>query len=156
MPNDEMTDNAVALWAEEVGAIYDTATERGDVFLEAGFLAIAPHLAAQIKKETGLDVAGYKHIVDTSSVRHILKHHGTQAEYKRGQVPITRQDFVQLASVLVAPDLVEYAGKTKQGRNVLCYTKTIGEHIVVYTEEVRTKRGRLAAVTLYKRKIKER
>lgn len=154
--NNERTDDAIALWAEEVGSIYDAALEKGNVFLEAGFLAIAPHLAARIEEVTGLNVTDYKHIVDTSSVRHILKHHETQAEYKRGQVPITRQDFVQLAFVLLAPDLVEYAGKTRQGRDVLCYTKAIGEHTVIYTEEVRTKKSRLAAVTLYKRKIKEK
>ncbi len=148
----EATDKSIAKWAKEVGALFDSvAAGMENAFREAGFLAVGDAVASRISKNTGLDVVSYGHIVDTSSIRHILKHHGTSAEYKRGQVPITKLDFMQLIHLLLNPDTIEYAGKTKQGRDVLRYTKVIGEHIMVYTEEVRTKKGRLAAVTLYKR-----
>ena len=148
----EAADKSIAEWAEEVGALFDSvAAGMEKTFREAGFLTVGDTVTSRISKNAGLDVVGYKHIVDTSSIRHILKHRGTPAEYKRGQVPITKLDFVQLIHLLLNPDMIEYADTTKQGRDVLRYTKIIGEHAVVYTEEVRTKKGRLAAVTLYKR-----
>lgn len=148
----EAADKSIAEWAEEVGALFDSvAAGMEKTFQEAGFLTVGDTVTSRISKNAGLNVVGYKHIVDTSSIRHILKHHGTPAEYKRGQVPITKLDFLQLIHLLLNPDTIEYADTTKQGRDVLRYTKIIGEHVVVYTEEVRTKKGRLAAVTLYKR-----
>lgn len=150
----EPTEDAITRWAGEVNGLCDLVTEgQGNIFREAGFLPVGDPVAAKISTDAGLNVSGYEHIIDTSSLRHILKRHGTEAEYNRGQVPVTRQDLVQLPQLLLDPDTIEYVGKTKQGRDVICYTKQIGEHTVFYTEEMRTKKSRLAAVTLYKRKI---
>ena len=146
---------AEARWAAEVDAIYELVMAgTGSIFMEAGFLPVGETIAATILEETGLNVFGHEHILDTFSVRHIVKHHGTNAEYKRGQAPVTKEDFLQLPQLLLAPDTIEYTGKTKQGRDVLCYSKVIWQHTVFYTEEIRTKKSRLATVTLYKRKTK--
>lgn len=145
----------VTRWAIEVGEIYDLiVAEKEYGFREVGFLPIAEQTVVRINTEASLSVQNYEHIMDTFSVRHILKKHGTAAEFKRGQVPITKQDLVELPHLLLAPDTVENGGKTKQGRDTVCYTKVIGEYLIFYTEEVRTKKNRLAAVTLYKRKTK--
>ena len=71
----------------------------------------------------------------------------------RGQVPLVRDDFLILPVVFSAPETVESAGLTKQGLNTVRYVKALGEHRYYYVEELRTKKNRLAAVTLYKRMI---
>lgn len=148
----ETTKEAAIRWVDEINALYDlVASKVGNDFQEAGFLPVGEEVAKRIRTSTSLDVTGYEHIIDNSSLRHILRHHGTSAEYKRGQVPITKQDFNLLLYLLLDPDTIEYAGRTKQGRDVLRYSKTMGESVIFYTEEMRTKKSRLAAVTLYKR-----
>ena len=121
----------------------------GEAALDLGVTTIAD----RIKADTGIDVAGFTHVLDRSGVRHAIKQHGDpKREAARGQLPVTEADFALLPEVLANPDTIENAGKTKQGRDAIRYSKAIGDQIF-YVEEVRTGRKRLAPVTMYKRPI---
>ena len=152
---DESSASALTRWASEVGTLYQLVMRSTDnLFQEAGFFPVSTSIAEKVKADTGIDVSGYEHILDTSNIRHIMKKHGNESEYRRGQVPITEQDFMELPYLFDTPDTISYSGKTRQGLDAISYTKEWGDHTVFLTEEVRTKKSRLAAVTLYKRKIK--
>jgi hypothetical protein len=143
----------VSQWEEEVGAVYDLVSAGPRVvFQEAGFVPVEPEMVSRIQAEAGLTVTGCLHIMDTDSVRHIIKRHGNQEEALRGQVSLVREDFLLLPTVFSDPETVENSGKTKQGRDTVRYSKAIGDFRYHYTEELRTKKNRLAAVTFYKRK----
>lgn len=114
--------------------------------------AVTQSEALKLQKATGLDLAGYTHSLDNYSVKHILKVHGDgSTEALRGQLPVTAQDFAHLPEIVSKWDKVEHVGQTKQGREALQYTKTIGDTMYL-VEEVRTKKKKLVPVTLYKRR----
>lgn len=140
-------------WQEEVGALYDlVSTVPRVTFQEAGFVPVLPEPVLRVQRDAGLSIFGYLHIVDTDSIRHIIKNHSSYREVLRGQLPIVRQNFLLLPEVFGRPAVVENGGKTKPGRDTVRYSKTIGGVSYYYTEELRTKKNRLAAVTFYKRK----
>ncbi len=64
----------------------------------------------------------------------------------------TQEDFLLVPEIFGNPDLIENGGKTKPGRGTVRYSKDTGGFRYYYTEELRTKKNRLAAVTFYKRK----
>jgi len=140
-------------WREEVGALYDLVSTAPRVtFQEAGFVPVLPEAVLLVQRDAGLNIYGYSHIMDTDSIRHIIKSHGDNKEVLRGQVPLVREDFFLVPEVFGSPDLIENGGKTKPGRDTIRYGKNIGSFRYFYTEELRTKKNRLAAVTFYKRK----
>lgn len=140
-------------WQREVSGVYDLVLSGPRVvFQEAGFLLMKPEMVVRILTEVNLAVADCRHIMDTDSVRHIIKNHTSQKEFLRGQVPLVREDFFLLPEVFGEPDTIENAGKTKPGRDTICYRKVRGEYRYCYFEELRTKKNRLAAVTYYKQK----
>jgi hypothetical protein len=111
-------------WEIEVGEIYDLIIAKQESsFQEVGFLPAGEQTVARIRTEACLEVSGYEHIIDTFSVRHILKKHGTVAEFKRGQMPITKLDLVRLPQFLWSPETVENGGRTKQGRDTFATRK---------------------------------
>jgi len=98
----------------------------------------------------GVDVRDYTHVIDSSAVRHILKRHGNkQKEQVRGQLPITEDDLTRLPEIIGNPDAVEYAGKTRVGREAVRYAKVLGDEIFV-VEEARTGRKQLAVTSMWK------
>lgn len=90
-------------WREESGAIYDLVSGPPRViFKEAGFYPTVPEMVERIQREAGLNVSGYLHIMDTDSIRHIIKSHGASQEAPRGQVPLVREDFLLVPEILAA------------------------------------------------------
>jgi hypothetical protein len=62
---------------ERIGRLFDLATSgmiTGAAF--ENYLTVTTAEAETILASTGFDVAGYCHIVDSSAIRHIVKHHG--------------------------------------------------------------------------------
>jgi hypothetical protein len=107
--------------------------------------------AGSIKQATGIDVSGHAHYLDGSAVIKILKDHGNE---KDAGLSVKKEDFALLGDVFASPDLIEDAGKTKQGLQTLRFTKRFNGRIVV-VEEIRSK-NRLAVKTMYKTRAKRR
>jgi hypothetical protein len=103
-----------------------------------------------------LDVSGFRHTVDASEARHVVKKHGDPArEGRRGQLAITGEDWAMIPEILARPDTIS-ASLAKRGRlPSLVYEKRVDGY-VLYVEEIRTGVRTFAAKTIYKKKIAER
>lgn len=95
-----------------------------------------------IKNAIGIDVAGYNHTIDSSSVKHALKRHSNDA------IPLRAEDFDLVPDIIKNADNVEYVGKNRKGLDVIRYTKQYDNQIA-YLEEVRNGRHQLATDTMY-------
>lgn len=105
-----------------------------------------------VKQNTGIDLTGYERVIDSSGIKHILKHHGDEAvEAKRGQIAITRDDIARIPEIVESPDDIKYVGENKQGLPAIRYQKNING-VIYYFEEVRGGRKHVASDTMYKRK----
>lgn len=108
--------------------------------------------AARVHAATGLNVTGFTAVLDNYAVRHTLRQHGsTAAEAKRGQLAIELEDFGLVPLVLAEPDDVRADGQTRQGRDVLVYTKLIGNVGYWVVQELRSGRKQLALVSMRKK-----
>jgi len=98
--------------------------------------------AKRILDLIGHRVLGYVHVIDGTSVRHILKDHSQDA------LPMTPDDILRIPEITRDADTIEQ-GEEIRGLERLIYRKREnGQTIVI--EEVRTRRAKLALVTAYK------
>jgi hypothetical protein len=113
-------------------------------------LSPAQSWLAGIAKKAGIDVAGFRHVLDADAVRHIRRKHGSQAERARGQVPVSDADFEALPQVVESPEKVIFGAKNKRGHDLIGYLKKMPDGHWLYFEEARTGRHELAATSLRK------
>ena len=107
--------------------------------------------AVQEASAYGLDIAGFKHVLDESAVTHVFKRHGEQTvETTRGQIAIQDSDFETIADVVSTPNKRIYGFKTKDGQDVIVSVKTLDDGTMAVVEEVRVGRKKLAVKTLRK------
>ena len=110
---------------------------------------ISDETADKIQDSTGIDVHGYGHALDGSSIVHILNRHGeggTSLKDFPNQVPLTARDFNLLPGVIEDADVIEPGGK-----NRIVFKKRINGHFIV-VEETRNRFGKLVPVTARKEK----
>ena len=110
-------------------------------------------LKALAKKE-GIDLTGYKHVIETSGARHSESRHGKGSNDRN---PLTFEDYLLIPYIIKYRDKVELSDKKTKlhGLKTFIYRKTIG-NLYVYVEEIRIGRKKsLAFQTLYKRRIKK-
>lgn len=105
----------------------------------------------KILASTGVDLAGYSHILDASKIKHVMLRHGNDAtERKNNQRGITAADFSKVASIVDEHDNVSLSQKTSNGNlKALIFVKQIGNEKFYYVTEVRAGRKQLAPATLY-------
>lgn len=139
--------------AAAIRALHDEVRDGGlaaDQKKAVRYLDIADDQAAAIKQATGLDVSGMAHTVDSFAMRHAHKQHGNpQSEALRGQGAVTAEDWAKIPEIVSQYDEVKHAGKDKAGNDLLQYRKRYNG-TTYFVEEVRNKRGELAAKTLWK------
>lgn len=104
-----------------------------------------------VKSVLDLDIAGYKRKIDNYAIKHIFNSHGKETELKRGQIPVSEDDFIFYDDIVTNYDKIARGGKTKQGRDTIAYLKHYGDTIYV-VEEVRTGKKTLTPVTMWKMK----
>ena len=103
-------------------------------------------------REKGLEVGNdYNHVLDNNAIRHTLKQHGSKKEEKRGQIPVTEEDFSKIEDIVEAYDEIRVEdGKTGAPR--IIYSKSYPDGTTIFVEEQRKGRKELAAVTMWKQK----
>lgn len=108
--------------------------------------------ARRLQEQTGLNLYGFKHVLENYAIRHIIKEHGDPlSEASRGQQAVTVADLALIPEILRSPDVVTYSSDpTKRGLPAIIYQKNIAG-LVVYVEEVRTGKKELVPKTMYKR-----
>jgi len=110
-------------------------------------------LMALAQKE-GFDLTGYKHVIETSGVRHSESRHGKKSN---DRTPLTLEDYLLIPYIIKYRDKVEISDKKTKlhGLKTIVYRKTVG-NLYVYVEEIRIGRNKsLAFQTLYKRPIRK-
>lgn len=112
---------------------------------------VAPAAMDKITRATGLALAGYLSVFDTSAVGHVLKNHGAaHAEAGKKQLPVQADDFRHEPLIVNEADTVALSGrKTATEQDAIVFTKVIEGNTYVLVKEVRTKRRHLATKTLY-------
>ena len=93
----------------------------------------------------------YKHTLDNNAVRHTITVHGSTRELLRGQIPISKDDLLQIPNIISKYEGISIE-KNRREQDVIIYHKTMDDGITFYVEEIRIGRHELAACTMYKRK----
>jgi hypothetical protein len=120
------------------------------VEIEAVTPAAAEKLGALFAKASlPFDAAGFRHVVEYDTIRHIEEKHGARAgEAARGQRPVTAEEFARLPEVLRNPDDVQPGKPVKGVAATIVFEKKLdGRYYVV--EHVRAGKRTLAVKTMY-------
>ena len=107
-----------------------------------------------IAKTEGIDLTGYKHVIETSGTNHSQNRHG---EKSNDRMPLSIEDYLLVPYIIKFRDGVEISNNNSRSHHhrTFIYRKAIGEQYV-YVEEIRIGRNKsLAFQTLYKRPIKK-
>ena len=132
--------------------VKQTFTSKTNEQLKFSIGKINQKLASKVKEITGLNVEGYEHIIDNFAIKHtILKHGNSKNEEKRGQTAVTIDYFEKISEVIKNPDNIYDGGINDIGRRVIVYEKNING-IIIYLEEILTKKKELAMQTMYIKK----
>ncbi|OUO94740.1 hypothetical protein [Cloacibacillus sp. An23] len=135
----------------QAGALFERAKEAIKRVIDVAFSDKTKHrleiisgvqqwLSDTVLQSRGLDIAGYRHCIDTSSVRHIFKQHGDEkSERSRGQIPVTENDLLKIPEVIASPDFIVLGTKNRIGNEGIIYVKNMPNGSTFYVEEVRGK-----------------
>ena len=124
----------------------------GSIWID--FDPISDETAGKIQESTGIDVHGYGHALDGSSVVHILNRHGPKGSAFKDfshQLPITPDDFNLMPEVLENPDVIENTRGASSGNERIIFKKKVNGHALL-VEEVRGRLGKLIPVSMWKEK----
>ena len=115
--------------------------------------------AMEILEKTGIDLKGYKRVVDYSALRHIFnKHYGTN-EKSTKNTPLTTDDIVYYIDTVTNFDEVTKR-KNRKAQDVIRYVKNEVVRVslkryyinTIVVEEVRTGKKELCLLSMYKTK----
>ena len=136
-------------------AFQNRTNERRLIDLET----VSEGLAMQIKNETGIDVTGFLISIDNYAIVHTMKKHGSErTEKPRGQIPVTKDDFLEILLYINEPNNIKYDTSYFHGKRVFFFDKMVQQKYVVILEirEVTSKQkyksSRLVLLTMYKQK----
>ena len=97
--------------------------------------SLPKHVIERIKKIIGIDVSGFKVVVEARQISHILKDHGKNGETDQSMAD--PNDIARMEYAMQTPDYLDYGGKTqaysymKNGHNrtseTVIYEKEIGD-----------------------------
>ena len=127
------------------------AKKKGNALVKKIISPVSSRLQEDLSAQ-GLEVDGYNHVLDNSAIRHTLKQHGGEDEVKRGQIPITEEDFDRLPDVVENYDDVRVENGKRDNIDNIIYSKSYPDGTTIYVEEKRDKRKELAALTMWKTK----
>ncbi|CWW76239.1 Phage Mu protein F like protein [Haemophilus influenzae] len=135
--------------------LFDNSLSGGGNKSFSNFGLVDPALVTLAKESIGLDISDWRHSIDESSIRHILKQHGNEkAENKRGQRAVTKADILMLPQIVSSFDSIDYTGTSDAGSETFLLRKEIGDEIFC-VQEVRKRHKKIAVKTMWIRKKKK-
>ena len=118
--------------------------------IELRLRKVSEEFASRLNDETGVDVRGLEHTIDTQALNHALKGHGPETEQNPGQEPLSPEALSVYLDVVENYDRL--AGmREKGGRINISFEKDVNGVIVV-VEQTRNRQGSLSFVTAWIRK----
>jgi len=133
----------------EIGRIYDLANQPGSSSYEVADLGpVDGRTGAMIhdaRPEWDLD--GKVHAVSTNDFRHMHRQHGPGNETAPDQIPLDREDYLRISSVIEHPDDVLTSG----ARDSVVLTRRFPDGTLYYVEQVQQGKGRLMSKTMWKK-----
>lgn len=101
----------------------------------------------------GIDLTGYKHVIETSGVQHAENRHGKQSN---DRTPLTLEDYLLIPYIIKNRDEISFSpSKTSfRGNNVVLYKKKIGFQYV-YVEEYRDGKHKSLAFKSFRKRETE-
>ena len=106
----------------------------------------------KLAASNGIDLRGFKHVIETSGIQHSENRHGKQSQDRE---PLSLEDYLLVPFIIRNRDKVSISSsKSKHHEmNIIVYEKLIGSNFY-YVEEIRTGKRSLAFQTMYKRTTK--
>ncbi len=105
----------------------------------------------ELQEQTGLDFSEFKRIIDSYSIKHIIKNHGNpEKEERRGQKAITSTDIESLPELMQNLNSSELDGTNRIGREVLKHQVETKDRVTII-EEIRTNKKLLALDSMRKK-----
>ena len=107
----------------------------------------------ELAAQYGIDLKGYKHVIETSGIQHSQNRHGTGSD---DRTPLSLEDYLLIPYIIRNRDEVTISpSKTKTNRqNVLLYKKKIGLQYV-YVEEIRDGKNKSLAFKSFRKRQPE-
>ena len=106
----------------------------------------------QLAAKHGINLTGFKHVIETSGIQHSEKRHGKESNDRQ---PLSLEDYLLVPFIIKERDSVTMSPqKDISHRNtILKYSKQIGD-TYYYVEEIRKRNKSLAFKSLRKRETK--
>jgi len=134
--------------ADNIRSVVQAARQEGHAPQKAMIAPVQPWLV-EAAKSLGLNIEGYKHVIDGSAVRHVINRHGNEEiEVSRGQLPVRDADLDRIPEVIDAPDRVILGTMTKGLKDQIGFVKRLDDGTTLCLEEVRRGRKQLATVSM--------
>jgi hypothetical protein len=134
---------------ENISELYDLAIGTTN---ENRKIDIAPVPDWKVKAVAdAVAIDGYRHQVDTYSIRHTLRQHGDSVrELKSGQLRITKDDILSIPETVLSPDSIAYGVKNGRGQDLIASVKRMPDGTLLLVEEARTGRKTLSMASVRK------
>lgn len=113
--------------------------------------AVVDEEATLILERTGINVKGYRHVLQSNNLRHILLEHGIGKEQNENQVPLTETDLALIPDILNSPEVIEKGTPTKQGVPSIRYEKTDSSGTTTVVEVVSDSKKKLIVKTMWRK-----
>lgn len=113
--------------------------------------AVSDYEARVVKEKTGIDIAGFTHVLNGDDIRHIIKKHGEGKEKQANQIGLTRDDLMMITQILDSPDDIQKSSDHVHGQTIK-YIKADGSGVSHVVELVRKKDQKLHVKTMWKQR----
>jgi hypothetical protein len=149
---------------ELIDVLFDfVITEAAKAYLRMDIGQVSMDLADKINIQTSIQLSNFRISIDTHGIRHILYKHGnSESEALRGQLSVQKRNLWLIPHIIDFSDIIQSAGKSSLGNDVILIEKTIKDYRYCTIWEVRavksvkkqtTKNSRIMLHTFYIRPI---
>ena len=111
---------------------------------------VTSETANRVEKELSCDIENYNISINSSGINHSYNNHGDLIiEQRRGQVPITENDFENIYDIVNKADKISLIGKDSENHELIQFEKNIDGNNV-FVAYISKKHKNLELKTLYK------
>ena len=114
--------------------------------------AVSDAHAQRIKDDTGLDVSGFRHAIETDQLRHAFENHGPGSSQDPTNIPITPELVSFYLDTVEDPDELDKVKRKKGSGPTITYRKVI-DGVAVIVQQIRAKDKKLVFFNMWVEEI---